>query len=61
MRVLGHKNIINTLIYTHLVDLENEEFVSKVARNLEDVCKLVDAGYEYVCEMNDAKIFRKRK
>jgi len=27
----GHKNIRNTLIYTHLIDWKSEEFVSKVA------------------------------
>ncbi|MEM2894120.1 MAG: hypothetical protein QW638_05045 [Candidatus Bathyarchaeia archaeon] len=31
MRILGHKNIKNTLIYTHLVDLKNEEYISKAA------------------------------
>ena len=37
-----------------------QETVPDRAR-VEEVCKLVDAGFEYVCEVGDAKIFRKRK
>jgi integrase len=61
MKVLGHKNIKNTLIYTQLVDLPDDDYVSRVAKTVEEVCQLVDAGFEYVCEMDDIKIFRKRK
>jgi len=61
MRVLGHKNINNTLIYTHLVDFQDDEYVPKVAHTAKEACKLVEAGFEFVCEINDANIFRKRK
>lgn len=61
MNVLGHKNIENTLVYTHLVNLEGDEYVSKVAWNLEEACKLVDAGFDYVTDVEGAKLFRKRK
>jgi len=60
-RLLGHRNINNTLIYTHLVDFEALEYVSKVATSIEEACKLVDAGFEYVCDVDGAKIFRKPK
>jgi len=62
MEILGHKNIKNTLIYTHLVNFESDEFVSKVAKNAEEACKLVEAGFEYVCSTPDEiLIFRKRE
>jgi integrase/ribosomal protein S27AE len=63
MRVLGHKNITNTLRYTQLIQTEDDEFISKVAKTVEDACKLIDTGYEYVTEFQDqgVKIFRKRK
>ena len=61
MNVLGHKNIKNTLIYTHLVNLEGDEYVSKVAWNLEEACKLVESGFDYVTDVEGAKLFRKRK
>jgi len=35
-KVLGHKNIMNTLIYTQLVDFKTDEYISKVARNAEE-------------------------
>jgi integrase len=33
MRLLGHKNIKNTLVYTQLIEFKNDEFVCKVAKN----------------------------
>ncbi len=58
MKLLCHRNIRNTLIYTQLVEFKDDEYVSKVARNAEEACQLVEAGFEYVCEMDDVKIFR---
>ncbi len=58
---MGHSRIQTTLIYTQLVNLESDEWTSSVAKSVEEACKLVDAGFEYVCDFNGAKIFRKRK
>jgi hypothetical protein len=62
MNVLGHKRIENTLKYTHLVDVDDDRYVSRVAQNIGEACALVDAGFEYVTGgYNDGgKIFRKR-
>ncbi len=61
--LLGHKNIQNTLVYTHLVNFESDDFHTAVADNAEKACKLIEAGFEYVTgEYADGgKIFRKRK
>jgi site-specific recombinase XerC len=32
MSLLGHKNIRNTLVYTHLVKFENDEWICRVAK-----------------------------
>ena len=61
MRLLGHKNIQNTLVYTHLVDFKEEEYVSRAAWTLEEAQKLIEAGFEYVCDFGEAKLFRKRR
>jgi hypothetical protein len=61
MRMLGHKNIQNTLLYTQLVNFENDEFHSATAQNVQEAQKLVEAGFEHVCDFNDVKLFRKRK
>jgi len=61
MNILGHKNIKNTLIYTHLVKFSSDEYVCKVAKTLDDAMALVEAGFEYVTDMDGAKLFRKHK
>jgi len=62
MQVLGHKNIKNTLIYTHLVEFKADEFISKVAKTADEASELVEAGFEYVCTTpEDLMLFRKRK
>lgn len=62
MKLLGHRNIKNTLIYTQLIKPGNdEEYISKVAKTIDEARMLVEAGFEYVCEIEKAKLFRKRK
>jgi integrase len=65
MQFLGHKNIKNTLIYVQIEEAlfkdEDEEFVCKVAGTIEEAKTLIEAGFSYVCEFNDVKLFRKRK
>jgi len=61
MKLLGHRSISNTLIYTHLVDFKDDEYISKVATTAKEACQLVEAGFEYVCKIDDSHIFRKRK
>jgi integrase len=64
-RLLGHKNIQNTLIYVNieqaLFQNTNEEFHVATARTVEEACRLVELGFEYVTDMDGIKIFRKRK
>jgi len=61
MQVLGHKNIKNTLKYTQLVNLEEDEYICKAATTAKQASELIETGYEYVCEIEDIKLFRKRK
>jgi len=58
---MGHKKLETTLIYTQLVNFESDEFTVKVAKTLDEACQLIESGFEYVTEMDDVKIFRKRK
>ena len=60
--LLGHKSIKNTLIYTHLVDFEdNDQFIVKVAKSLEDYTELLELGFNYVSDFDGMKVLRKRK
>lgn len=59
--LLGHKRLENTEIYTHLINFENEEYHSATAKTIEEAKQLIEAGFEYVCDMEGVKLFRKRK
>jgi len=61
MQLLGHRNIKNTLVYTHLVSFENDDYHSATAHTITEATKLVEAGFDYVCTHNDVMLFRKRK
>jgi len=60
-QLLGHKSISNTLIYTQLISFESDEYSSAVAKTLDEARKLVEAGFEYVTDIDGNKLFRKRK
>jgi len=56
------ENIKNTLIYTHLIKKEeNEEYISKVATTIEEGRAYIEAGFQYVCDIQGAQLFKKRK
>ena len=60
--LLGHKKLENTAIYTHLIHFENDdEWHSAAAQTVDEAKKLIEAGYEYVVEMEGTRLFRKRK
>ena len=61
MKLLGHRCIENTLVYTQLVSFENDHYHSAVAKNVADAQKLVEQGFEFVCQIDEATLFRKRK
>ncbi len=63
MRLLGHKNIKNTIIYTQLVDFKNEEYHVAHAKDLNEENKLIEAGFQYVrySQKDDVAIYRKPK
>jgi integrase len=59
--LLGHKNIQNTLVYTHLVNWDSDNFICKTAKTIEEAQKLIESGFECVTEIDNIKLFRKRK
>ncbi|WNZ28734.1 MAG: tyrosine-type recombinase/integrase [Candidatus Bathyarchaeota archaeon] len=58
---LGHKKLETTLIYTHLINFSDDEFVVRMASNVDEATILIEIGFEYVTEMDGVKIFKKRK
>jgi len=60
-RMLGHRNLRSTLRYVQLIAFRDDDYASAVARTVDEVRRLVEAGFEYVTEVEGAKVFRKRK
>ncbi|MDR2203573.1 MAG: site-specific integrase [Nitrososphaerota archaeon] len=64
MKRLGHKNIKNTLIYVQLEEAlfkDEIDYTSKVAKTESEACVLIEAGFDFVCDFDGHKLFRKRK
>ncbi|MDH5787003.1 MAG: site-specific integrase [Candidatus Bathyarchaeota archaeon] len=61
VQVLGHKNINNTLMYTQLINFENDDYHCKTAKTLKEDQELIEVGFEFVTERDGTKIYRKRK
>jgi hypothetical protein len=54
MKLLGHKSIKKTLIYTQLIEFEdNDQFVCKVAKSVQEASELIESGFEFVCAMDE--------
>ena len=63
-QLLGHRRIENTLKYIQLAKelfKDQVEYISKVAKTEGEACALIDAGFDFVCDFNGNKLFRKRK
>ena len=61
MKQMGHKQIKTTLIYTQLLNLNEDEWTCKTANNIKDATTLIEAGFEYIAEKDGTMLFRKRK
>ena len=61
-KLLGHKSLKTTLHYIqHIVLPQNEEYICKVAKTIEEATALIEVGFQYVTDICDAKLFRKLK
>jgi len=62
---LGHRDIENMMIYITieqpLFQQTSDEFIVEVANTKEEAVKLLEVGFEYVGNILNAEIFRKRK
>jgi integrase/recombinase XerD len=58
---MGHKKLDTTLIYTQLLNLNEDEWTCKGATTVQQATQLIENGFQYVTEMDGVKLFRKRK
>ena len=49
------------MLYAHLINFEADNYHSATAQTLDEAKKLVEAGFEYVTDMEGVKLFRKPK
>jgi len=61
MKLLGHKNINNTMLYTQLVSFESDDYTTRVSTGVKEDRELIEAGFEYATERDGVKIYRKPK
>jgi len=60
-RLMGHSSVQHTLRYIHTVDFNSEEYICKVATSTGEAKQLIEQAFEYICDMEGNKLFRKRK
>ena len=58
---MGHKRIENTMIYTQLLNLNEDEWHCKTAQNVQEATNLIESGFEYVNTIGEIALYRKRK
>jgi len=59
---MGHAKVDTTLIYTQLLDLNEDEWTCKATRETAEATQLIEAGFENIATTPDAlMLFRKRK
>ena len=64
MQFLGYKRIENTLRYIQLEQMlykESDDYTCKAANNVKEAKGLIETGFEYICEYEDKRLFRKLK
>ena len=63
--VLGHKDIESTMKYINLESAifsnQDEQYTAKIAHNITEATQLIETGFDYITEIDGAKLFRKRK
>ena len=58
---MGHKKLETTQKYMHLMNLNDDGWTCKTAANVNEATALIEAGFQYVTEMDGLKLFKKRK
>jgi len=65
-KILGHKSLLTTQRYIELYTeiyggLQPDQYVCETASTVKEAKQLIEAGYEYVSDMDGVKLYRKIK
>ena len=62
MRFLRHKKLETTMHYIRGITIGGEEeYICKTAKTTEEAIPLIEAGFQYVTDIDGTKLFKKRK
>jgi integrase len=63
--VLGHKTIESTMVYINIEQAlfleQDDQWTVKVSHNIQESTQLLEAGFEYITDQDNLKLYRKRK
>ena len=61
-QMLGHRNIKNTMVYTHLINFEANSYISRITGSSKGARALIEAGFKHVVTTPDGlMVFKKPK
>jgi hypothetical protein len=60
-KLLGHKNIRNTMKYIGMINFRDDEFEATTATTVEEAKKILSSGFNYITEKNSIMLFRRPK
>lgn len=60
-KLLGHKNIRNTMKYIGMINFRDDEFEVTTATTVEEAKKILSSGFNYITEKNSIMLFRRPK
>jgi hypothetical protein len=49
------------LFYLQCMDFGSEEYHCAIAKTVNEATKLIEQGFDFVCDVDGIKLFRKRK
>ena len=58
---LGHKQITNIMVYTHLIKNTSNDYHVMTTKTLEEACALAKSGFKYFITIEDVQVFHKPK
>lgn len=60
-KLLGHRKIENTMKYTQLIQIKDDDYEVSTATTVEEAKIILSSGFEYVTQKDGIMLFRKPK
>ena len=57
---MGHRRLEQTMTYIHIIadGFDDNNFTTATAKTVEEACKLLEEGYDFVQDFNGIKIYK---